>query len=281
MDPAQPALRSAFWSRRRVLGLICLIVAIYLLLHPPSASDTEWVIVTLPDAEIYQCDPNEPVKSVAIVGAGSGGASTAYYLNRFKHPCSRINITVYERSSYVGGRSTTVEVYGDPTELVELGASIFVEVNKNLVSAAREFGLATQGFKPKIKDLPNTLGVYDGNDWAFIGSESGWWTTAKILWKYGLAPIRTQQLMKMTVGAFLKMYDEPHFPFKDLSQTAYDVGLTEATAATGEQFLQTNGILGSFGTDIIQASTRVNYAQNIDQIHGLESMVCMATDGAM
>lgn len=281
MERGQNPSRSGFWSRRRVLGFICLAVAIFFLLYPASSSDTEWVIVSLPDAEIYQCDPNEPVKSVAIIGAGSGGASTAYYLNRFKHPCSRVNITVYERSSYVGGRSTTVDVYGDPTEPVELGASIFVEVNKNLVSAAREFGLATQAFKPKIKDLPNTLGVYDGKDWVFMGSESGWWTTAKILWKYGLAPIRTQQLVKKTVGAFLKMYDEPHFPFKDLSQTAYNLDLTEATASTGEQFLQANGITGPFGTDIVQASTRVNYAQNIDEIHGLESLVCMSTDGAM
>lgn len=281
MEPAPPPSRSTFWSRRRVLSLICSAFAICFLLYPSSPSDSEWVIVSLPDAEIYQCDPNEPVKSVAIIGAGSGGASAAYYVDRFRHPCSRVNITVYERSSYVGGRSTTVDVYGDPTEPVELGASIFVEVNKNLVSAAREFGLATQGLKPKIKELPNTLGVYDGQDWVFMGSESGWWTTAKILWKYGLAPIRTQQLMKKTVGAFLKMYDEPHFPFRDLSQTAYDLGLTEATAATGEQFLQANGIQGAFGTDIIQASTRVNYAQNIDKIHGLESMVCMATDGAV
>lgn len=281
MEPAQPPSRSAFWSRRRVLGLICLAIAICFLLYPSAPLDTEWVVVMLPDAELYQCDPTEPVKSVAIIGAGSGGASAAYYLDRFKHPCSRVNITVYERSGYVGGRSTTVDVYGDPTEPVELGASIFVQVNKNLVSATREFGLATQGFKPKIEDLPNSLGVYDGTDWVFMGSESGWWTTAKILWKYGLAPIRTQQLMKTTVGAFLKMYDEPHFPFKDLSQTAYDVGLTEATAATGEQFLQANGIQGPFGMDIIQASTRVNYAQNIDKIHGLDSMVCMATDGAM
>ena len=280
MEPAQPP-RSAYWSRRRVLALLCLTVSICFFFYPSPPSDREWVIAPLDSEEYPLCDPDEPVKNVAIVGAGSGGASAAYYLNRFRTRCSNINITVYERSSYVGGRSTTVDVYGDPTEPVELGASIFVEVNRNLFSAAKEFGLTTQGFKPKIKDLPNTLGVYDGSDWVFMGSESGWWTTAKILWKYGLAPIRTQQLMKKTVGAFLKMYDEPHFPFKDLSQKAYDLGLTEATAATGEQYLQANGIQGSFGTDIIQASTRVNYAQNIDKIHGLESMVCMATDGAM
>ena len=215
-------------------------------------------------------------------GAGSGGASAAYYINQFQSQCDRINITVYERSSYVGGRSTTVNAYNDPTEPVELGASIFVEVNKNLVSAARRFGLTTQGFKAsQTEELRKTLGVWDGDNWVFLGSESGWWNTVKILWKYGMAPLRTQSLMKKIVGAFLKLYEEPHFPFRDLSQTAYDLGLTEATAATGEQFLQRNGIQPPFTTDLIQASTRVNYAQNLDQIHGLESMVCMSTDGAM
>ena len=96
-----------------------------------------------------------------------------------------------------------------------------------------------------------------------------------------MSPIRTQQLMKKTVGAFLQMYDEPHFPFKSLSEKARDLGLTSATATTGDQFLETNNILTPFAHDIIQASTRVNYAQNLPQIHGLETMVCMATDGAM
>lgn len=36
-----------------------------------------------------------------------------------------------------------------------------------------------------------------------------------------------------------------------------------------------------FTTDIIQASTRVNYGQNLNFIHGLETMVCMAIEGAM
>jgi prenylcysteine oxidase/farnesylcysteine lyase len=36
-----------------------------------------------------------------------------------------------------------------------------------------------------------------------------------------------------------------------------------------------------FTTDIVQASTRVNYGQNLRLIHGLETMVCMAIEGAM
>lgn len=35
----------------------------------------------------------------------------------------------------------------------------------------------------------------------------------------------------------------------------------------------------AFSRDVIQASTRVNYASNLGIIHGLETMVCMAIDG--
>ena len=167
---------------------------------------------------------------------------------------------------------------------MELGASIFVSVNRILVSAVKEFGLSTKDSQEnQPEELPETLGVWDGQEFKFIQSQGSysWWNIAKLLWKYGLAPVRTQNLMKKTVGAFLKMYEEPHFPFKSLSEKAYDLGLTEVTSTTGDYFLQSNQISTSFATDIVQASTRVNYAQNLGQLHGLETMVCMATDGAM
>lgn len=207
-----------------------------------------------------------------VVGAGSAGASAAYYLNKFKHPCSNVNVTVYERSSYIGGRSTTVNVHDLFTEPVELGASIFVEVNKNLVSAVDEFELDTQAYNAEgAHKIKRTLGIYNGQEWVFRSSDKEWWDVGKMLWKYGLAPVWTQRLMKSTVAAFLKMYEEPNFPFRDLSQTVYDLGLTGATASTGTQYLEANGIdtsEKSYAKEIVQASTRVNYAQNIDKIHG-------------
>lgn len=127
------------------------------------------------------------------------------------------------------------------------------------------------------------LGVWDGTKWVFVqkSGESSWWMAAKLLWKYGLSPIRTRNLMKATVGKFLQMYEPPYFPFRDLSTTAEKVGLTGVTAATGALFLQQNGVGEAFGRDLIQASTRVNYAQDLETINGLLTMVCMATDGAM
>lgn len=196
----------------------------------------------------------------------------------------KTNITVYERSGYVGGRSTTVNVYDDPTEPVELGASIFVEVNRNLVSAVKRFGLSTEDAgAARPKESSETLGVWDGEGFVFVQSNGGyyWWSIAKLIWRYGMTPLRTQRLMKQTVGKFLKMYEFPYFPFRSLSQTAFDLGLTAITATPGNKFLMENQISGPFATDIIQASTRVNYGQNLGSIHGLETMVCMATDGAM
>lgn len=197
-----------------------------------------------------------------------------------------VNITVYERSSYVGGRSTTVNVYDDPLEPVELGASIFVKVNRNLVNAVDEFGLSLtddEGAEPD-DGAPQVLGIWNGEEFVFTQSDDGysWLNLAKMIWKYGLMNIyRNQALMKKTVGAFLKMYEKPYFPFQSLSQTAFDLGLTNITTTIGSQFLKQNGVNPPFSTEIVQASTRVNYAQNLDQIHGLETMVCMAIEGQM
>jgi prenylcysteine oxidase / farnesylcysteine lyase len=200
-----------------------------------------------------------------------------------EHGASVPKITLYERSSYVGGRSTTVNAYDDPAEPVELGASIFVQVNQILVNAAKGFNLSfTDDLHANARADAPLLGVWDGTQFVITQyAESTWWNTAKLLWRYGWAPVRTNNLMKAVVAKFTQMYDKPQFPWQSLSQAAYDLGLVAVTASTGEQYAQEHNIGELFRREIIQASTRVNYAQNLPHIHGLEAMVCMATDGAM
>jgi hypothetical protein len=54
--------------------------------------------------------------------------------------------------------STTVYPYNDTAyEPVELGASIFVQVNKNMQRAVHEFNLSTYGF-----DQDSSMGIWDG-----------------------------------------------------------------------------------------------------------------------
>ncbi|KAL4879657.1 Prenylcysteine lyase-domain-containing protein [Aspergillus karnatakaensis] len=229
--------------------------------------------------------PAGPVpKQVAVIGAGAAGASTAYNLRKYADSLGvPLNITVFERSSYVGGRSTTVDVFGDPTYPIELGGSIFVKVNYNLVNASKELGLNVQGASvERPEESAETLGVWDGEQFVFVMQDSSsWWDIAKLIWRYGLAPIRTQNLMKSTVNKFLQLYTEPIFPFKSLTAAAASVGLLDSTSTTGATFLEKYSVSSDFARELIQASTRVNYGQNLPLIHGLESMVCMATDGAV
>ncbi|KAF2707395.1 prenylcysteine oxidase-like protein 1 precursor [Pleomassaria siparia CBS 279.74] len=220
-------------------------------------------------------------KRVAIIGAGAAGSSAAYHLDQDARQLGLpANITVFERSSYVGGRSTTVNAWEDPFTPIELGASIFVQVNTILIDAANRFNLSRSSNIADIRGLPE-LGVWNGDEFVLVTSnEDGWWEKAKLLWRYGLAPIRTNALMKSVVGKFTQMYEEPLFPFMSLSAAVDQVGLSEVVGITGEQYLKANSIGDKFATDVIQASTRVNYASNLGLIHGVETMVCMATSGA-
>ncbi|RHZ44511.1 putative prenylcysteine lyase [Aspergillus thermomutatus] len=221
-------------------------------------------------------------KRVAIIGAGAAGSSSAYSLRKFADSLQiPVDITVYERNSYIGGRSTTVNVLDDPKYPVELGASIFVSVNYNLVNASKELGLTVRSAdhaRPRESD--DTLGIWDGEQFVLVLQDTySWWNIAKLIWRYGLSPIRTQSLMKSTVNKFLRLYDSPYFPFRSLTSAAAAVDLLNSTSIPGDVFLQNGGISTDFSRDVIQASTRVNYGQNLPLMHGLETMVCMATDG--
>ena len=87
--------------------------------------------------------------------------------------------------------------------------------------------------------------------------------------------------MESTIGKFLQLYEPPHFPFRSLTQRVYELDLAGAVGVTGEQLLKNNNIGDLYAHDIIQTSTRVNYASNLALIHGLDTMVSMAPEGAM
>ena len=179
-------------------------------------------------------------------GAGSAGASTAYHLRKFAVEADiALNVTIFERSSYVGGRSTTVNAYNDSTEPVELGASIFVDVNAILKNATENFGLKIK--KPNSGDN-DLLGVWDGKKFVLITKDGdfSYWDLAKIFWKYGFSPLRTQRLMKKTITEFLKLYEPPFFPFRSLSARAVDLDLVRYSGVTGRQLLEANKVMLRF-----------------------------------
>jgi prenylcysteine oxidase/farnesylcysteine lyase len=259
------------------------ILVLRLLVTATAADDSQIPIHDTPDL------PSKPHR-VAIIGAGPGGSSAAYYLDQFSRSSldDRLEVTVFDANPRVGGRTTTVNALDDPRYPTELGASIFVEINHILYNASRDFGLSgSRNIYQTDADSKYDLGIWDGSEFVFkteAGEESswrGWWDIAKLLWRYGLSPIRTQRATKFTIGKFLGFYEEPLFPFNSLQEAVDETGLDDFTAVPGAETLQAAGVSERFGREIVQASTRVNYASNLGGIHGLETLVCMAIEGAM
>ncbi|EKD14227.1 uncharacterized protein L3040_003634 [Drepanopeziza brunnea f. sp. 'multigermtubi'] len=218
---------------------------------------------------------DDSLKRIAIIGAGAAGSSTAYYLERFAQQSNmELNITVFERNSYVGGRTTTVNAYGNSLESVEVGASIFVDINTILMNATALFGLTQRG----DANFQESVGIWNGNSFVYTQNTGmQFWDVAKLFWKYGLDPMRIDRLVQSVVGRFKKLYEGPFFPFRSLSDRARELDLASVSSQTGAQLIAANGIRASFSTEIVQASTRINYGQNVASIHGLETIVSMVT----
>lgn len=239
--------------------------------------------------------PSPQPYRIAIIGAGAAGSSAAYHLSQYanttQHDLRPLDITIFESTSHIGGRATTVNALSDPRYPVELGASIFVNINQILFNATRDFNLPSNDRIYENTGSSYDIGIWDGQTFVFTlpnrddtsglkGTLGSYWDIAKLLWKYGLSPIRLRNLQQTTISKFLRLYSDI-FPFKDLTRAASAVDLLDTTGQSGTQILSANGISEKFSREIIQASSRVNYAQNLHDFHGLETMVCMSTEGAM
>ncbi|AEO59708.1 hypothetical protein MYCTH_2308190 [Thermothelomyces thermophilus ATCC 42464] len=225
---------------------------------------------------------DESVRQVAIVGAGAAGSSAAYFLRQFAAEAGvHVNVTVFEKTDRIGGRTLTTNPFNDPTQRFEQGASIFVKVNHILYNAMTEFGLSPSY---RDADVDSVMGIWDGDRFVFTIDQNApsWWKILKVIRKYGISgPRKVQHLTATTVAKFLRLYEPQFFPFESLTQRAEDLGLLEVTGVTGEQYLEANDVDARYARGLVQASTRVNYASNLAQIHGLDTMVSMAADGAL
>jgi len=238
------------------------------------------------DAELNDqaADVDAPNSRIAIIGAGAGGSAAAFWIGKAKERWGLdVEIDVFEERDYVGGRSTTVYPYDDPRlEPVELGASIFVEANKNMWRATDEFGFTRADFE----EGDDTVGLWDGKEFVLTtasGTWSSWWTTIKVLWRYGFqAPRRTQALVKEMITHFLTLYTPAigTTPWTNLTTLASGMGWTDLVSSTTMDYLDAQGINGRFTREIVEGATRVNYGQNTDAIHALEGFCSLAADKA-
>ncbi|TKY88640.1 hypothetical protein EX895_002271 [Sporisorium graminicola] len=242
-------------------------------------------------------------RKVAIIGAGPSGTSAAYFLKRaqdqlvFANSSDNIDITIYERETRIGGRTAVTYPYDDDSQNpIELGASIFADVNLNLRRAVKEFQLETGAHT----GLSGQMGIWDGQQFLFEGDQSSWWTSAKFFLRYGYSAITTEGIVKKQLSYFAGLYNPSFlharssavseeegegsslsgYPWSSIEDLAAAVNATALVETTGMQFFKDRRVSELFIEEMVEAATRVNYAQDTDKIHGFGALVSLAASGA-
>ncbi|KAG0228602.1 hypothetical protein BGW42_002092, partial [Actinomortierella wolfii] len=221
-----------------------------------------------------------PIKSVAIIGAGAAGASTAYYLEQYLHepniPKQLQNnhaITIFDRNERIGGRCAIIRVPGQTDKVVEAGASIFVQVNHNLMDATKAFNL-------KLRELDDeNMAIWDGKQFVYQDHPYRIWNIARALWRWGYAPFKVRSVVTNAVNNLLASYKTTE-SFESVQDFASRYKLDKFAAVNSDQLLKDHGVHDLFKREIFEVASRVNYGSNLDEIHGLGGLVSMAAQGA-
>lgn len=241
----------------------------------------------------FQQSHERPLR-VAVIGAGPAGSSAAYFLNHFRrHAGTKTEVTVYESNSYIGGRSTVVKpwlddpaVWGsgkdddDGEDPVELGASIFIAANENMMKASRVFNLTLKSNDGE----QGGMSVWDGEQFVWVESNGwGYWDLAKMFWRYGRSPLTVRSLVKATVASFTRLYSDEFVelgPWDSIYDYAAALNLTGPASTTASGLFHEQGVSSLFTNELIAAATTVNYGQRARDIHGVGALVSLAPNGA-
>ncbi|CAO1630352.1 unnamed protein product [Parajaminaea phylloscopi] len=253
-----------------------------------------------PQAAFFSAtSPRSPSRKIAIVGGGPSGTSAAYWLSKAQAQLDQagqgdqgFDVHLYEKEERIGGRTKAVYPYGDAEryEPAELGASIFADVNRNMVRFAKDLRLPTHG---ALGEEGAITAIWDGQQFVIEDLGDSWWSSAKLFWRYGYSPLTTRSLVKDLVTSFLELYDPKFlhqqrranvtasgFPWSSVEDIAKAVNFDEAAATDAHTWFYGKGVSQLFTEEIIEAATRVNYGQNTDGIHALGAGVSLAASGA-
>ncbi|XP_068128504.1 prenylcysteine oxidase 1-like [Hyperolius riggenbachi] len=209
-----------------------------------------------------------PPNRIAVVGAGIGGTSAAYFLReKFGKD---VHIDVYEKEE-VGGRLATIEMEG---KVYEAGGSVIHPLNLHMKTFVKELGLNA---RTPSGDL---LGIYNGDYFVFQESEWSIINLIKMLWNYGLNFLRMHMWVEDILDRFMRIYRYQTFDYSFSTTEAllHAMGGSDFIGKlnmTIDEALQKSGFSQRFIDDIVVPAMRVNYCQGV-HINGFVGAVSLA-----
>jgi prenylcysteine oxidase / farnesylcysteine lyase len=193
------------------------------------------------------------MKSLAIVGAGIGGCSAAYFARK-RFPS--VNITIFDAQERVGGRILTRNAAGAS---LEMGAAFFNGFNKTISGIVK-----AEHLKVKRVDESRDFGVWNGSEFVFRSSKQSVFTDLKLLAKYKLDLARTFLLIREAKKQVAKLYPEELKSPGDMGSLFESAGLDRWHKKPFDEILVERGVSQALIDEVVAPITRTIYTQNAD-----------------
>ncbi|KAG9080729.1 hypothetical protein FRC06_006216, partial [Ceratobasidium sp. 370] len=217
---------------------------------------------------------------VAVIGAGAGGSSAAYWISLAKKriiPNAQLVIDVYDKNNYIGGRSTVVYPYGNTAyDPIELGAGIFTDHNKNMMRAVSEFGFEIV----ELTGVTAGLGVWDGKQFLYRTTGNDEVDMAQMADRYQDGPVVSAVLSNDFLTKFDRSYDPTMTSFSTVGAYAAALDYTALETVTLQSYLDSNGVNQRWTREFETGSTRFNYAQDASTIQAVAGMASLSADSS-
>ncbi len=189
--------------------------------------------------------------NLAIIGAGIGGCSAAYFAHKYL-PDSKV--TVYEMEERIGGRVFTFNIKKMKSEI---GASFFHAINKTVCNIVKEMNLNIEKLEESME-----IAVFNGTEIVFRSSQSNLYTMLKLFTKYKLSVLRLLLSLRETNGKIKKWYEEERsIEFWELFER---IDLDKWYKMPLDQILVEMSVDKDFIDEIITPITRIIYSQNAE-----------------
>ncbi|XP_036118911.1 prenylcysteine oxidase 1 [Molossus molossus] len=195
-----------------------------------------------------------PPDKIAIIGAGIGGTSAAYYLRqKFGKD---VKIDLFERGE-VGGRLATTAIQGQE---YEAGGSVIHPLNLHMKRFVKDLGLST------VQSSGGLIGVSNGKTLVF--EESSWFiiNIIKLIWQYGFQPLRMHMWVEDVLDKFMRIYryQSHDYAFSSVENLLHSLGGDDFLGMLNRTILETlqkAGFSEKFLDEMIVPINRLNYGQ--------------------
>jgi prenylcysteine oxidase / farnesylcysteine lyase len=190
---------------------------------------------------------------LAILGAGIGGCSAAYFAHKY---LPNAKVTLYDSQERIGGRILTQKVYGNN---LELGATFFNGANRTILGFVNDLKLNFE----RVEEYGDFL-IWDGSKTVFKSNKNAALNNFKLFSKYHSSVLNVLRFLNKAKKHLSQFYLQEQKNPAEIDSLFESSGLKEYCLKPFDTLLTEAGLNQKFINEAASPITRTIYSQNAD-----------------